>query len=116
MRIRRAFFAEGRNIGRSEVMLELAQEAELDMDQFRYWFERDETRAAVLTEGQLGKEQFGVRGTPTLMLESGRKLRHPMAYADIRDGRIVSVGRLPCRAEECTQAIRDLFKRAAESA
>jgi predicted DsbA family dithiol-disulfide isomerase len=34
LRIRRAFFAEGRNIGQREVMLDLAREAGLDMDYF----------------------------------------------------------------------------------
>jgi predicted DsbA family dithiol-disulfide isomerase len=32
LRIRRAFFSEGRNIGQREVMLDLAHEAGLDMD------------------------------------------------------------------------------------
>jgi len=34
LRIRQAFFAEGRNIGRREVMLDLAREAGLDMADF----------------------------------------------------------------------------------
>ncbi len=34
LRIRRAFFAEGRNIGQREVMMDLAREAGLDMDHF----------------------------------------------------------------------------------
>ena len=34
LRIRRAFFAEGRNIGRIEVLTEIAKEAGLDMAHF----------------------------------------------------------------------------------
>jgi len=112
LRIRRAFFAEGRNIGKREVMLELAHEAGLDMSQFIYFFDSELTRAAVLEEGKIGKEKFGVRGTPTLMLSDGTKLRHPIAYPRIQDGKILSVGRLPCHGEACYNATRDFFTRA----
>ena len=112
LRIRRAFFAEGRNIGKREVMLELAREANLDMDHFTRLFNSDEPRAAVLEEGKLGKEKFGVRGTPTVMLSDGTKLRHKMAYPNIKDGKILSVGKLPCCGEDCYEATRDLFEKA----
>ncbi|MEP7137514.1 MAG: DsbA family protein, partial [Chloroflexota bacterium] len=90
LRIRRAFFAEGRNIGNREVMLELAHEASLDMDHFNRYFNNGEAHAAVLEEGRLGKEVYNVRGTPTIMLGDGTKLRHLMAYPNIRDGKIIS--------------------------
>jgi hypothetical protein len=112
LRIRRAFFAEGRNIGRREVMLDLAREAGLDMNHFTRFFNNGEARAAVLEEGKLGKEKFGVRGTPTVMLSDGTKLRHPIAYAKIQEGKIQSVGRLPCSGEGCYDATRQLFERA----
>lgn len=112
LRIRRAFFAEGRNIGKREVMLDLAREAGLDMDHFTHFFNSGEARAAILEEGKLGKEKFGVRGTPTLMLNDGAKLRHPLAYPKIQDGKILSVGRLPCSGEGCYQATRELFQKA----
>lgn len=112
LRIRRAFYAEGRNIGERAVMLELAEEAGLDMADFKRWFESGEPLAAVLAEGKLGKEQYRVRGTPTIMLESGQKLRHPIAYPDIQEGRIISVGRLPCSGEGCYDATRALFEAA----
>jgi hypothetical protein len=112
LRIRRAFFAEGRNIGKREVMLELAREASLDMDHFTRYFENGNAHAAVLEEGRLGKELYNVRGTPTIMLGDGTKLRHPMAYANIRDGKILSVGRLPCSGEGCYQLTRELFEKA----
>lgn len=112
LRIRRAFFAEGRNISKPDVMLDLAREAGLDMDHFTRFFNSDEARTAVLEEGELGKEKFGVHGTPTLMLNDGTKLRHPMAYPKIRDGRTLSVGRLPCSGEGCYAATRELFEKA----
>ncbi|MFN8386058.1 MAG: hypothetical protein U0X92_06505 [Anaerolineales bacterium] len=33
-----------------------------------------------------------MRGTPTIMLSDGTKLRHPLAYANIQHDKIVSVG------------------------
>ncbi len=111
LRIRRAFFAEGRNIGNREVMLDLAREANLDMDHFTRLFNSDEPRTAVLEEGRLGKEKYGVRGTPTIMLSDGTKLRHKMSYPNIKDGRIISVGKLPCCGEGCYEATRELFEK-----
>lgn len=112
LRIRRAFFAEGRNIGQREVMLDLAREAGLDMDHFTPYFNNGEARAAILEEGRLGKELYNVRGTPTIMLSDGTKLRHPIAYAKIQDGKILSVGRLPCCGEGCYESTRELFETA----
>ncbi len=67
-------------------------------------------RAAVLEEGRIGKEVYKVRGTPTLMLSDGKKLRHPMAYPNIENGKIISVGKLPCCGEGCYEAPRALFE------
>ncbi len=112
LRIRRAFFAEGRNIGKREVMLDLAREAGLDMNHFTRFFNTGEARTAVLEEGKLGKEKFAVRGTPTVMLSDGTKLKHPIAYAKIQAGKIQSVGRLSCSGEGCYDATRGLFEKA----
>jgi predicted DsbA family dithiol-disulfide isomerase len=112
LRIRRAFFAEGRNIGERTVILELAHEAGLDMDHFTRLFNSGEVHAAVLEEGRLGKEIYNVRGTPTVMLADGKKLRHPIAYPKIRDGKILSVGKLPCCGEGCYEDTRALFEQA----
>lgn len=114
LRIRRAFFAEARNIGQREVMLELAREAGLDMDRFTRQFASGEARVAVVEEGRLGQEQYGVRGTPTLMLSDGTRFRHPMAYPNIQNNQIVAVGRLPCCGEGCYQVIRDIFEDASQ--
>ncbi len=112
MRIRQAFFAEGRDIGQRELMFALARESGLDMDDFTHRFNNGEARAAVLREGKLGKEQYKVHGTPTVMLSNGTKLRHAIAYANIRQDRILSVGRLPCSGAGCYDATRELFRKA----
>ena len=112
LRIRTAFFAEGRNIGSREVMLELAHETGLDLGHFRRLFNSGEARNAVLEEGRIGKEVYNVRSTPTVMLADGKKLRHSIAYPDIQNGKIVSVGKLPCCGEGCYDATRSLFEKA----
>lgn len=114
LRIRSAFFSEGRNIGRSDVIMELAQEADLDLDYFIRLFKSDQPRTAILEEGRLGKETFRVRGTPTIMLANGKKLHHPITYPTIENGKILSVGKQPCCGEGCYEATRNLFEQAME--
>ena len=114
LRIRRAFFAEGRNIGKRTVIVELAHEAGLDMAQFTRLFTSGEARAAILEEGRLGKEIYNVRGTPTVMLADGKKLRHPIAYPNIQNGKILSVSKLSCCGEDCYEATRAFFEQALE--
>lgn len=112
LRIRRAFFAESRNIGRRDVITELAAEVGLDMLSFTRRFESGEAREAVLEEGRIGKEQFHVRSTPTVMLADGTRLDLPIAPLEMRNRKIVSVGPLPCYGESCRAATRDLFEQA----
>lgn len=112
LRIRTAFFAEGRNIGSREVMLELAHEAGLDLGDFRRLFNSGKARIAVLEEGRMGQEIYNVRGTPTIMLSNGKKLRHPIAYPNIQNEKILSVAKLPCCGEGCYDATRSLFEKA----
>jgi len=112
LRIRRAFFYESRNIGQPEVIFELAREADLDLDHFTRTIHTGEARQAILEEGRLGKELYKVRGTPTVMLTDGKKLRHPLAYPNIENGKILSVSKLPCCGEGCYTATRDLFEQA----
>jgi predicted DsbA family dithiol-disulfide isomerase len=112
LRVRRAFFAEGRNIGRREVLLEIAEEAGLDFPRFTRDFASDQALPAVLEEARLGRERYGVRGTPTLMLPDGTRLRHPIAFPRMRDRIVVGVAALPCCGEDCLTATRDLLERA----
>jgi hypothetical protein len=66
----------------------------------------------VLAEATLGQQRYRVRGTPTLMLADGSKLRHPIAFARMRDDQVVGVTPLPCHGQECVQATRALFEQA----
>ena len=112
LKIRKAFFAEGRNIGQREVMVDLAREAGLDMNLFTQMFNSGEALTAVLEEGRMGKEIYKVRGTPTVMLANGKKLRHSLAYPIIENGKIQSVGKLSCCGEGCYDVTRALFEQA----
>jgi predicted DsbA family dithiol-disulfide isomerase len=112
LRVRNAFFAEGRNIGRREVLREIAEETGLDLPRFATDFSSGEALPAVLEEARLGREQLRVRGTPTLMLADGTRLRHPIAFPRMRDRKVIGVAPLPCHGAECLAATRDLFERA----
>ncbi len=112
LRIRQAFFAESRNIGRREVLLALAEEVGLEMGAFVRDIESGAARAAVLEECRVGREQYRVRGTPTLMLADGTKLRAPIAFPVMRERRVVAVGRLPCCGTGCLDATRALVEQA----
>jgi predicted DsbA family dithiol-disulfide isomerase len=112
LRLRRAFFGEGRNIGRREVLLDIAREASIDVARFEREFESPEARAAVTEESRIGREQFRVRGTPTLTLEDGTHLHLPIAYPRVREGRVVGFAPLQCVGEGCSDAMRALFERA----
>ncbi|HZS87989.1 MAG TPA: hypothetical protein VFE42_15625, partial [Chloroflexota bacterium] len=63
-------------------------------------------------EARLGGERYGVRGTPTVMLEDGTKLRHPIAFPRLRGHTVVGVMPLPCCGDGCLEATRALFERA----
>ena len=113
LRVRRAFFAQGRNIGRREVLLEVAEEAGLEMRRFERDLSGEEARKAVLEECREGRERYRVRGTPTVMLPDGRKLRHPIAFPQMEDHKVVGVRPLPCCGEGCLEETRKLFEEAA---
>jgi predicted DsbA family dithiol-disulfide isomerase len=112
LRVRRAFFAEGRNIGRPQVLLEVAEGAGLDVRHFERAFKSGEARKAVLEECRSGKERYRVRGTPTMMLSDGTRLRHPITFPTIKERKVVGIKPLPCCGEGCLDATRALFEEA----
>jgi predicted DsbA family dithiol-disulfide isomerase len=112
LRVRRAFFAEGRNIGRRQVLLEIAEEASLEAQHFARAFKSGEAREAVLKACRSGKERYRVRGTPTVMLPDGTKLKHPIAFPTIKERKVVGVKPLPCCGEGCLDDTRNLFEEA----
>jgi predicted DsbA family dithiol-disulfide isomerase len=115
LRVRHAFFAEGRNIGRWEVLREIAEEVGLDRQRFDQDAASGEARPAVVEEARLGRERYRVRGTPTLMLADGTKLRHPIAYPHMEERKVVRVVALPCCGEGCLDATRAVIDQAVQA-
>jgi predicted DsbA family dithiol-disulfide isomerase len=113
LRVRRAFFAESRDIGQPEILCEIAREAGLDVDRLRWDLKHGAYRSAILEGARLGQEHYRVRGTPTLMLGDGTKLHHPIAYPRMRGAHVVGVMPLPCHGDGCIEATRAFFERAA---
>lgn len=116
LRVRRAFFAEGRNIGRADVIRAIANETGVDMSRFDRDVNDPAARTAVVEESRVGREQYHVRGTPTLMLGDGTRLRLPIAYPRIENQRIVAMAPLTCYGHGCDDAMRALFERALAAA
>ncbi len=110
--VRRAFFAGGRNIGRPDVLLDVAREVGLDVARMEKGLGGSAARDAVIAEAREGRERFHVRGTPTVTLADGTRLRLPLAFPVIREGRVVGVGKLPCAGAACLDATRALFEQA----
>jgi predicted DsbA family dithiol-disulfide isomerase len=112
LRIRKAFFAQGRNIAKREVLIEIATEAGLDLRYFTQLMDSGSARGFVLEEGQLGHNRYRVHDTPTLMLADGTKLRHPIAYPNMVGSKITRVGTMPCHGEGCLDITRNFFEKA----
>lgn len=110
LRVRRAFFGEERNIGRRDVWLAIAEETDLDLARCARDLVSGQALRAAREEARLGREQYRVRGTPTLMLADGTRQRHPIACPKLRDRKVVGVDPLPCRGEECWTAPRSLLE------
>ena len=115
LRVRHAFFAQGRNIGRWDVLREIAEEAGLDRQQFDRDIAGGEARTAVVEDARLGRERYRVRGTPTLMLADGTKLRHPIACPRMEERKVVGVAALPCCGEDCLEATRGVIEHAVQA-
>jgi predicted DsbA family dithiol-disulfide isomerase len=115
LRVRHAFFAEGRNIGRWDVLREIAEEIRLDLRRFDEDVASGAARPAVVEEARLGRERYRVRGTPTLMLADGTKLRLPIAYPRMEDRKVVGVAALPCCGDGCVEATRGVIEQALQA-
>ncbi len=110
--VRRAFFGQSRDISQRDVLLDLVREAGVDVAAFTRLFDSGEAREQIVAEGRLGRQQYGVRGTPTLMLADGTKLDPPIGEPRFRQRKIVAVTPVPCNGSGCLEATRKLFERA----
>ncbi len=110
--IRRAFFAQGRNIGERSVLLEIAGEVGLDTGALEHIWDSGEAHSRIVEESTLGRERFGVRGTPTAMRLDGTRVQLPIAFPRMKNRRVVGIRPLPCYGAECRQAMREVLESA----
>ena len=111
-RVRRAFFAEGRNIGRRSELLDIAYEAGLDVKLFRARWDSGAARAAVLADAADGRTRYKIRQTPALMLADGTPITLPLAVPRVRNRHIVAMSPLPCVGHGCDGEMRRTIERA----
>jgi len=65
----KAFYTEGRDISKSEVLEEVARETELAMDQFMEEYSNQKWEDLVYEETGRGQEVFGIRSIPSVVVE-----------------------------------------------
>ena len=112
LRVRQAFFRDSADIGNTRVLHDLASEVGLDRIRFERDLSAGELRQQVLEEQRRGREEFGVRGTPTLILPGKSRARLPIGFPRMRDRRIVGVTPLPCSGDGCLDKMREILARA----
>lgn len=110
LRVRRAFFAEGRNIGRRGELLDIARETGLDVRGLRARWDSGQARAAVLAEAENGRARFGTYQTPMLMSPDGTQITPPLAIPRIVNRHIVAMPPLPCVGSACDRETRHLLE------
>lgn len=115
LRVRQAFFRDSADIGNTDVLHDLASEVGLDLTRFDGDLASGDLRRQVLEEQHIGREQFGVRGTPTVVLPDKSHARLPIGFPRMRDRRIVGVTLLPCSGEGCLAMMREILDRAVEN-
>ena len=112
LRVREAFFNDSLDIGDPSVLTALASEVGLDLERFKEDFSSGRMQAEVEEDLRLGREEFAVRGTPTLALPDHSHARLPIGFPRMRDQRIIGVTPLPCSGDGCLDKMRELLDRA----
>jgi predicted DsbA family dithiol-disulfide isomerase len=74
---------EGRNLGRQEVLEAVAEEAGLDMEQFRADLASDEVFSDIENDYREGRNEHEVFGTPTIVFENGEAAYLKLNYRDM---------------------------------
>jgi putative protein-disulfide isomerase len=70
--VQAAFYAEGRDVTRSDSLSELAAQLDVEPTRFRESFESKETKA--MTQGHFSRSrQLGVRGFPTVIVQNSQE-------------------------------------------
>jgi predicted DsbA family dithiol-disulfide isomerase len=112
-RLREAVFLEARNIARTDVLQECAEEIELDVGSFTRCFESEAALQAFETE--LGEvRSLGVRGFPTLIMRGwGGKtvvVRGAQPYAGLEEALRLVTGLPPAGSTPTTAEALDAYR------
>lgn len=110
LRVRQAFFRDSLDIGNAGVLRDLAGEVGLDLTRFDRDLASGDLRPQVVEEQRAGREEFGVRGTPTLVLPDKTRARLPIGYPRWQDRRVVGVTPLPCSGDGCLDKMREIVE------
>jgi predicted DsbA family dithiol-disulfide isomerase len=86
-----AYFAEGRDIGRIDVLVEIAAGLGLDASETRVVLDVDTFAAAVTGDGAEAR-RLGIAGTPALLLGSGTGLRIAAGALNVDEIRALLAG------------------------
>lgn len=115
-RIRAAFFGESRCVSMRHVLLELAEEAGLDPEQFSSDFDSGFAKSRVIAEARRGWETLRVDGSPTFVLPDGTQVSNPgLPEVDLDEEhgyRPRAVRPVPCAGDACLDVYRALLDRA----
>ena len=80
--LQEAFYAHGRDITQSEVLTEVATELDIDATSFASYWAEPATRMATAADFER-KDQLGIMGFPSLLVDTGQRLRLvSMGYQD----------------------------------
>lgn len=113
-RIRVAFFAESRCISMRHVLIELADEAGLDVERFTADFDSGVAKQQVVEEARRGWETIKVDGSPTFVLPDGKQVSNPgLPELDLDEEhgyRVRAVRPAPCSGDACLDVYRELLE------
>ncbi len=114
-RIRAAFFGESRCVSMRHILIELAGEAGLDVEQFSADFDSGFAKSQVVAEARRGWEVLRVDGSPTFVLPDGTQVTNPgLPEIDLDEEhgfRPRAVRPAPCAGDTCLDIYRDLLNR-----
>ncbi len=118
LKIRRAFFYEGRRINEEEVLCALAADSGLDPgpigEDLRAGRHRERTMEDYREAMRLRDEEGLPMTSPTLFLPSGEVIHNPYASEKrFENGRLAEVNPPPCYGEAVLEGFRGILKKAA---
>ncbi len=117
LKLKRAFFYEGRRIDETEMVCEVARDMGLDPAPIRADLASQKHREAIMAdcrESMRLRDQEGLPMTsPTLFLPSGEAIHNPYASEKrFQDGKLTEVHAPPAYGEAVYEGFRDILRRA----